>query len=69
MTRSTAPAHCGVVGDDDERAPGPLGGGDEDVEDLRAGGGVEVAGRFVGEHDCGVRDQCACDCHSLLFSA
>ena len=41
----------------------------EEVEDVGAGGGVEVAGRLVREHHGGLGDQGAGDRHPLHFAA
>ena len=58
----------GVMGDEDDRAPGRV----ERVEDahhVAPGGGVEVARRLVGEDERRVRDQRAGDRDTLLLAA
>src|SRR5687768_10903874 len=58
----------GVVGDDDDRAPG-LHELVEEREDLLAGFAVEGAGGLVGHDDEGVVDHRAGDADALLLSA
>jgi hypothetical protein len=41
----------------------------EEAEHFGARHGVEVAGRFVGEDDGWLADQCACDGDALLLAA
>ena len=58
-----------VVGDQDQRG---VGGGielEQQVDDARAGVGVEVAGGLVGEHDFGIGGEGARDGDALLFAA
>ena len=31
--------------------------------------GVEIAGRFIGQHNFGIINQRSCDAHALLFAA
>ncbi len=57
-----------VVGDEDDSAPLGMNGG-EQFEDLDAGGGVELAGRFVGQQQLGVVDQRPGQRHPLLLAA
>src|SRR5947209_2365283 len=56
-----------IVGDDDDRllAGQPL----EDVDDLRAGLLIEIAGGLVGEDQRWIVDQGAGDCHALTLTA
>ena len=46
-----------------------LGKAADHVHDLFRRPCVEVAGRLVGEHHLGVRDECARDAHALLLTA
>ncbi len=58
-----------VVGDDDEAVGALLVELEEEVDDLAAGGGIEVAGRFVGEEEGGVVAEGAGDGDALLLAA
>ena len=57
-----------VVGDEDDRAA-LLAQLAEQLEDVRAGFRVEVAGRFVGKDDLRIVDQRARDRHALHLAA
>ncbi len=61
--------HAGVVGDDDEGFAGFIDDAEEHVHDGGTGGGVEIAGGFVGVEDAGVVDEGAGDGDALLFAA
>jgi hypothetical protein len=58
-----------VVGDDDEGFSSFGDEGEEQLHDVAAGGGVEVAGGFIGEEQAWVIDEGAGDGDALLFSA
>jgi hypothetical protein len=57
-----------VVGDDDEGFSSFGDEGEEQLHDFAAGGGVEVAGGFIGEEQAGVINEGAGDGDALLFS-
>ena len=57
------------MGDEHDRLVEALGKAADHVHDLFRRPCVEVAGRLVGEHDLGVRDERACNAHALLLSA
>src|SRR5699024_11079811 len=67
-----APAHAvdrsGVVGGDHHRGAALVDLG-EQIEDALGGGGIEVAGRFIGQQDRGPVDVGAGDGHALLLTA
>ena len=58
-----------VVRDHDDRLAELVDGAPEQVEHVAPGGGVEVAGRLVGEDDGRARDQRARDGDPLLLAA
>ena len=68
-TRSAMRADVRVVGDDEERAVLALREVAEELEDLRADGGVEVGGRLVGEEHRGPAGEGAGDRDALLLPA
>ena len=39
------------------------------LDDLRAGGGIQIAGRLVGKQHFRLGDKCARQCDALLFAA
>ena len=57
------------MGDDDEGLAGFIDDAEEHVHDGGTGGGVEIAGGFVGVEDAGVVDEGAGDGDALLFAA
>ena len=57
------------MGDEHDRLVEALGKAADHVHDLFRRPCVEVAGRLVGKHHLGVRDECARDAHALLLSA
>src|SRR5699024_5774933 len=67
-----APAHAvyrsGVVGGDHHRGAALVDLG-EQIEDALGGGGIEVAGRLIGQHDRVPVDVCAGVGHALLLTA
>lgn len=63
-----APGDFEVVGDHDDGLSGVVEGLEE-VDDFASGGGVEVAGGFVGEDDFGFVGECASDGDALSFAA
>ena len=58
-----------VMGDDDETVAVFLVKMEQQVDDLVAGGGIEIARGFVGEEKRGIVPQGACDGHPLLFAS
>ena len=61
--------HLGIMGhEDDGDAPLPVESLEE-IDDLRAGAGVEVSGGLVRQDDPGIVEQCPCDGHPLLLTA
>ena len=61
--------HLGVVGDEEEGFALAVDEVGEEAEDAVGVGGVEVAGRFVGQEDAGVVGQGAGNGDALLFAA
>ena len=59
----------GIVGDHDDGLAEFVHGAFEEAQYFRAGHGVEVAGRFVGEHELRLGDERACDGDALLLAA
>src|SRR3954451_12750282 len=57
-----------VVGDDDDRLAVVVDRATQEVEDLDAGAGVQVAGGLVGEDDRGPADQGSGTRHALLLT-
>jgi len=58
-----------IVGHHDECGPALAVQGEHQVDDLFAGGGVEIAGRFVGEQDRRFHDERTRQRDALLFAA
>src|SRR5437667_11034754 len=61
-------AHDRIVGDEDEGLPLLAVQVDQEIHDLRRCLRVEVAGRFIRPHDCGVVHEGAGDRDPLLLS-
>ena len=61
--------HDRVVADEENGAAGGLVHLAQQIAEGTAGGGIEVAGRLVGQHDGGVVDQRAGDGHALPLAA
>jgi hypothetical protein len=57
------------MGDDQQRGSGLGAAGEQQVDDLLAGGGIEIAGRLVGEDQFGTRRGGARDGNTLLLAA
>ena len=55
--------------DNDQRCAHLGAAGEQQVDDAVAGGGIEIAGRLVGEDQAGVRGDGAGDGDALLFAA
>ena len=58
-----------VVGDDHQGRAALLLQREQKIDDLLAGRAVEIAGRFIGDHDRRMRRDGARDRHALLFAA
>ena len=58
-----------IMGDDQQCGPGFGAAGEDQIDDRRASGGVEIAGGFIGKQQRGAGGEGAGDGHALLLAA